>query len=291
MSFIWGNDERLLTPAEEKLIKQAFRTTRLPSMYRIRIRNGLSVTGTPITTPRDGQMRIVGPKPEREFLIMVGQRLFNGDVAVSEPSTLVHETTHVWQYFHHTLTEAHGAVAHIAYGAVGKTNSLYKYNLGQSWNSMGFEGQAQLVEDWYSTYNMSETDDRWYYVLNVLMLGDVAARSQSLNELKSKTPTYQPENLTPDRHISSEDVPFTEDYILTLLNQNIRPSEIPKLAGRIKDLDEYFRQFRKFRLNEATALATRFEQNKPGDKLAQAFHYRLSTPSRHRLIMVLRGLG
>ncbi|HEV8593576.1 MAG TPA: hypothetical protein VGQ55_15835, partial [Pyrinomonadaceae bacterium] len=217
MSFIWGDDERLLTGAEEKLIKKVFRTTRLPNFGKIRIRNGLSVTGTPITTPRSGAVRLVNGYPiesEGDYLIMVGQQLFDGDVAVSAPSTLVHEMTHVWQYKHKTLTELHGAVAHIAYGAVGKTNSLYKYKIGQSWEDMGFEGQAQLVEDWYDL-NMSETDDRWYYVLQVLMLNDVRARYYRLDDLKAQTPTYEPEDHTPKREIAFETIPFTEDYILT----------------------------------------------------------------------------
>ncbi|MEP7212306.1 MAG: hypothetical protein ABI791_04480 [Acidobacteriota bacterium] len=291
---IWGDQERLLTGAEERLIKQVFRTTKLPVMSKIRIRNGLSWTGTPITTPRGGPVNVDSGWPvesEGEYLIMVGQRLFNGDVAVQEDSTLVHEMTHVWQYKHGTLTEFHGAAAHALYGIPGKTNSLYKYKIGQSWDAMGFEGQAQLVEDWYTLDNMSETVDRWYYVLHVLMLDEPSARSQSLDTLKAKTETYVPEDNGPHREISFENIPFSESYLLGLLNENVTTTDVAKMASRIKYFEEYFRQYHKIKTGEALTMAARLDQNNPSDPLARAFHYRLSTGTRTHLVMLLRGLG
>jgi hypothetical protein len=63
------------------------------------------------------------------------------------------------------------------------------------------------------------------------------------------------------------------------------------LAARVKNLDEYFRQLRRLRLQEAVALAGRLHPGKPGDRLARAFHYRLSTRTRERLINILQGLA
>ena len=64
-----------------------------------------------------------------------------------------------------------------------KTDNLYQYEIGQSWDDMGFEGQAQLVQEWFTLDAMSETSDRWVYVKHVLMTGDVAARSLTLGEI------------------------------------------------------------------------------------------------------------
>jgi hypothetical protein len=91
-------------------------------MGHIRIRDGLTTTGTPFTTPRSKLVVISGYplKSVGEYLIMVGPRLFEGDVATMEPSTLVHEMTHVWQYKNGTLTQFRGFKAHAHYFIRGK---------------------------------------------------------------------------------------------------------------------------------------------------------------------------
>jgi hypothetical protein len=55
---------------------------------------------------------------------------------------------------------------------------------------MGFEGQAQLVQEWFTLDAMSETSDRWVYVKHVLMTGDVAARSLTLGEIMLSNPEF-----------------------------------------------------------------------------------------------------
>lgn len=56
---LYGLRDRLLTRAEENLIRKVFENATLPRMSQIFIRDGLSPTGTPITirmlrTPLDG---------------------------------------------------------------------------------------------------------------------------------------------------------------------------------------------------------------------------------------------
>jgi hypothetical protein len=192
MGWIWGNDERALTPAERTLIQSVFRTAALPALSEVRIRNGLATTGTPFTTLGSSSLKLITGFPSRskgKYQLMVGPTLFASDLSKSSPSILVHEMTHVWQYKHETLTEFSGLARHAFYylsGLLGGKNQthLYTYKLGKSWNEMGFEGQAQLVEDWYRLDQMSEESDRWLYVKNVLLIGNVAARDLTLDSLR-----------------------------------------------------------------------------------------------------------
>ena len=293
MGFIFGHNERLLTPQESHLIRRVFRTTRLPNLGRIRIRDGLSVTGTPFAAPRE---RVVVQQgfpftTEGEYLIMVGKRLFDGDVAVMEPDTLVHEVTHVWQYKHGTLGEYEGAFKHIGAAAIRRTDHLYEYEIGESWDDMGFEGQAQLVQEWFTLDNMSETSDRWVYVKHVLMLGDVRARSLTLGQLRLENPELPSEDIAPIREVSFGEYPFNDGYLQTVLDTVIPPTDVKGLASRVQNLDTYFRQLRRVRPHDAATLAGRLQARKRGDKLAEAFHYRLMTSTRERLVKVLQGLA
>lgn len=225
---------------------------------------------------------------EGEYLIMVGPDLFEGDLAVDEPATLVHEMTHVWQYKHGTLTEFHAASAHVHYYVRGRTDQLYKYTLGDSWDDFGFEGQAQLVEDWYSLDEMSETSDRFVYVKKILLSGDWRAGNLTLDKLRD--PPLPGEPQVDDRRVSFEDVPFSDSYLLGTLEQHFQPNDILGLAARVKKLEGYCRQLRRLRLSDALTLSARLEA-RPGDRVAQAFQYNLSTATRNDLIKILRGLA
>ena len=182
MASSFGENERLLTSAETALIRRVFRTTQLPTVGRIRIRDGISPKGTAFAAPRERVVLDSGMpvRTEGEYLIMVGPQLFEGDVAAMEPDTLVHEMTHVWQYMHGTVGEYEAALKHLGAAAIRDTDRLYRYHVGQTWDDMGFEGQAQLVQEWFTLDNMSEATDRWLYVKHVLMLGEVGARSLTL---------------------------------------------------------------------------------------------------------------
>jgi outer membrane protein OmpA-like peptidoglycan-associated protein len=190
---LYGDDERLLTSNEEKLIRKVFQTTVLPPLSQIRIRNGLSPTGTAVTI-RDGN----------EYSIMVGQRLFDGDVARMDASTLVHEMTHVWQWSKGTITKAHAVSAH-AHNYVAwklgyrRKDYLYEYDiLTNSWNDMGFEGQAQLVEEWFTDgMGDEDKDKRFCFVKKVLYEGNIRARELNIIDLCDKD-FYGPPGPYPD---------------------------------------------------------------------------------------------
>src|ERR1700752_551066 len=194
MGWIWGDHERLLSGNEQELIKRVFRSTDLPHLSQIRIRNGISTINTPFTTLGKSTLKLLSGYPlksEGQYLIMVGSRLFDCDLALNQPATLVHEMVHVWQYQQGTLTEFQGLAAHAFQHLSAKlsrkaTNNLYTYEIGQSWNDMGFEGQAQLVEDWYLGDQMDEKSDRWPYIFNVLIMNDKDTRYQPLEALRKR---------------------------------------------------------------------------------------------------------
>ena len=199
MGWIWGDNERLLSGNEEELIKKVFRSADLPHPSEIRIRNGISTINTPFTTLGKSTLKLLSGYPrksEGQYLIMVGPGLFNCDLALNRPATLVHEMVHVWQYRQRTLTEFQGLAAHAFHSLSAKlsskaTNHLYTYEIGQSWDDMGFEGQAQLVEDWYREDRMDEKSDRWPYIFYVLMVNDKDARDQTLKVLRERDDKHE----------------------------------------------------------------------------------------------------
>jgi len=171
MGWIWGKRDRQLTTHEKELVNKVFNGADLPSLECIRIRDGLTTTGVPFATSGTTSKVLFGKllaKPE-EYLIMVGPRLFDEDLTNVAPATLVHEMVHVWQYKHKKLTELRGLMLHTLHYVNGKIGGLgqqhlYSYDLTQPWDKIGFEGQAQLVEDWYKLDYLSKTGERWEYL-------------------------------------------------------------------------------------------------------------------------------
>jgi len=272
-----AENERALTSKEIALIKRVFKTARLPSLLEVSIGDGLSATGTPWT--------------DSDYQINVGPQLFEHDLSSVNPDVLVHEMTHVWQYFNGTLTKWDALRAHALYGAARRTEYLYDYTLGDSWDDFGFEGQAQMVEDWFTSQgpgadNMSQNSLRYVYIRKVLYAGDRIARELTLEELQDKPPEPpDPSEIQfPDRQISFvEDYSYPTDFFLKTLEKRFAASDIPGLAKRVKQLEVYCRWFRRRTPNEAVMLAARLEARSASDKLAQAFHYNLSTPTRNNL--------
>lgn len=297
---LFGENERLLTSGEEGLIRKVFKSAALPPLSAFRIRDGLSPTGTPFT--------------DSDYSIMVGPHLFAGDLSKDDPDTLVHETVHVWQYKQGTLTRAKALKAHVGAAVLKYTPpirlvpgrpprfiyvppprnwdpvaNLYKYTIGNSWNSFGFEGQAQLVEEWFSHsgQNMSLSADHYVYVKKVLYSGDPIARELTLAELKGAPPD-KPEEL--DINVPDRQVAFEEDHFYAFsryIEKKFRANDVAGLAARVKKLEDYCRKLRATRPADALRLAGRLQQ--PGDPVGRSFHYYLSRPTRELLLKILTG--
>jgi hypothetical protein len=167
--------DRPLKDLEQQLLTRVFRSASLPSFASIRISNQLGPTGRPFTIHSTSD----------DYYLHVGKALYDGDLSILDGATLVHETTHVWQYNVGTLSGTHALFAHLHYSVLGKDDDLYKYNVSHdTWNDMGFEGQAQLVEDWFRNDGMSETSERFVFVKKVLYTGDSRARDLTLTQLR-----------------------------------------------------------------------------------------------------------
>ena len=298
---LFGDQERLLTSAEEKLIREVFKSTDLPPLSAIRIRDGLSPTDTPFT--------------DSDYSIMVGPTLFAGDLAKDDPDTLVHEMVHVWQYKQGTLTRAKAIAAHAgAYMAArfpitrpnrngppivvrpANPNAVedlyyeYRKRIGDPWNSFTFESQAQLVEDWFSKSgdNKSMSTPRYVYIKKVLYARDVVARRLTVAEMTRPPDSPEPSEIkAPVREIAFETDHF--HYFSELIERPLKATDTAGIVTRFKELEAYCRKLRTSRPADAIRLATHLESR--GDSLAKSFQYRLSTPTRDKMLKILKGVA
>ena len=255
----FGDDERLLTGKEQRLVKTVYQNTHLPPFSRIRIRNGGD--GRAVTWPNRAQGL---------YNISVGQKLFDIDLTDYESDTLVHEMTHVWQYYHSLLTEAHGLMAHAHRTVAGKISKgyrgddyLYEYDiLTDSWNDMGFEGQAQLVEEWfrssnkYPVMNGEDEDKRFCFVKKVLYDGNAAARSLNIVQLCEKD-FYPPPGPDPDPiQVTVKDDSFVMilngDALFDFDKSDIKPAALLVLVKAAKNIRALWRNGTLIRINGYT---------------------------------------
>ena len=271
----YGDDDRLLTGKEAALVRKVYDKTRLPPFSTIRIRNGLSPNGTAITFPNysDGT-----------YNISVGKYLFALDLADSQDGrdTLIHEMTHVWQYYHRLLTRAHGIIAHVHRAVAGKLgypdeDYLYSYNiLTDSWNDMGFEGQAQLVEQWYHDGAKGEDDDkRFCFIKKVLYDHDEAARDRNIIDLCEKG-FYPPSEPGPDPiRVTVKDDSFVMilngDVLFDFDKFDIKPAAVTALEKAARNIQALWRKGTVIRINGFTdSVGTDDYNNKLSGQRAQA---------------------
>lgn len=292
----YGDADRLLTGKEEALIRKVYSSTRLPPFFKIRIRNGLSPSDTAITFPNysDGT-----------FNISVGQYLFDNDLTDTQSSrdTLIHEMVHVWQYFHHLLTRPHGIVAHIHRNVAGKfgypgDDALYEYNiLTDSWNDMGFEGQAQLVEEWYHDGAKGEDDDkRFCFIKKVLYEDSAAARALNIVHLCEKD-FYPPSTPDPEPiRVSVRDDSFVMmldgDVLFDFDKVDIKPAAVTVLEKTAKNIRALWRNGTVIRVIGYTdAVGPDDYNNKLSDRRAQVVANWLASKGLQRSAMQPSGLG
>ena len=287
-----GDNERNLTVAERSLTGRVFKTARLPDLDDITIADGVNGNG--------------GAWTDSDYQINVGPYYYKTDLSVSDPSTLVHEMTHVWQYFNHTLSKGHAFGAHAAawikdeftsYGNsendpkkeyVSFENRLYKYDVvgDGTWDDMGFEGQAQMVEDWFGM-GMKEEGYRYVFIKNVLYSGDLSARKLNGVQLQLRSPDI-PDNdgVRQDRQTALEErPPLTDTYLIELLQRRYARNDVPGFGGRARTVEQLFQSTSK---TEAVPLLTRLTVRNSGEKVAMYFHDHLATATRTKLLQILQ---
>ena len=292
----YGDDDRLLTGKEEALIRKVYLNARLPPFFKIRIRNGLSPNGTAITFPNysDGT-----------YNISVGQYLFDNDLTdfQSGRDTLVHEMTHVWQYYHGLLTRAHGITAHVHRNIAGRLgypdeDYLYSYNiLTDSWNDMGFEGQAQLVEEWYHGGAKGEDDDkRFCFIKKILYDDNAAARALNIVNLCEKD-FYPPPGPDPEPiRVTVKDDSFVMilngDVLFDFDKFDIKPAAVKVLEKATKNIQALWRNGTVIRINGYTdSVGTNDYNNKLSDRRAQAVANWLASKGLQRSAIKPFGFG
>ncbi len=286
-----GDNERDLRAGEIALIKKVFQTAKLPDLSDIHIADGLSASGTPWT--------------DSDYQINVGESKFNQDLTAYYSSTLVHEMTHVWQYHNGLLTKGHALTAHVRAGATDwvqkkldrvlpghwdddeALDRLYSYDLDGSFLAMGFEGQAQMVEDWYDM-GMKTEGYRYVFVKYVIWNRDLAAAKLTRAELMMRHPEIPADQ---DIYIDGKTVaqeqrqPLTDAYLIDLLQTRYAANDVKGFGARVRQVE---RAFRSTSIAEALPLLTRLKLQNPADKVAKYFHDHLSTAARDKLLQILQ---
>jgi len=264
-----GDNSRALFQGEISLVRSVFRTAWLPPLLEVSIADGVSIKGTAWT--------------DSDYQINVGPWSYDHDCSVYDRSTLVHEMTHVWQYYNKTLTKAHAFIASVR----NPEEVLYSYDLDGSWDDMGFEGQAQMVQDWF-TMGMHTEGHRYFFMKHIVWSGDKSAAHLTRAELAMREPdfgTTEPAAV-PDRASAHEpSVPLTDSYLIRLLQPRYGADDVSGFGARAKTLE---RVFRSTSIVQALPLFTRLVVRKPADNVSMYFHDHLSTATRTKLLQTLR---
>jgi hypothetical protein len=78
--------------------------------------------------------------------------------------------------------------------------------------------------------------------------------------------------------------PSFDHVLMVILERHIRPNNALELRSRVEALENFFRGIEN---SDAQRLYVRLITPHSGDKLANAFHYYLSAPSRNKLLQIL----
>jgi hypothetical protein len=158
----FARDSRKISGAEQRLAESVFHDS-LPDWKRINITDALG--------PVPGVDRPYTDESMREFWVNVGPDYYpNLDRATdygysSARNLLIHELTHVWQYYHGYWVVLRSLWAN-------QWGKGYSYTIEESdaWNDFNVEQQAQIVEDWFKR-GKSETDSRFVFIEKIIRPG------------------------------------------------------------------------------------------------------------------------
>jgi hypothetical protein len=154
---------RNLASGEMNFAAQVFQDS-LPAWGRIFLTDGLGpIPGydNPYTDENFGMFTInVGPDVYPDATLTRNYLGFG-----TYRNILIHEMTHVWQYYHGYWVVLRSLWANT--GGVG-----YDYTVGASdaWDDYNVEQQAHLVEDWFDG-GMSTTEDRFVFIEKIIRAG------------------------------------------------------------------------------------------------------------------------
>ena len=258
------------------MVYSVFRDT-LPSAKMIGIGDGLGLGDRPWTdwgTGASSQM------PDMQYQVNIG------DYASRDLDTrdwtpfgslcdlLIHELTHVWQYWN-------GFGVKVSSIWANTLGAGYDFEPGDPWDDYNVEQQATIVEKWHSR-GAKKDDELYPYITEVIWSrGDPSRRKMTLKELKDTlyTPPPAPPNPTV---IQVTDV---DGALIPLLQKRFDSNDVAGFGGRVKQLEAIFRGLNQL---QAERLLGRLSMRLGGDKVSMYFYDHLSSASRVKLLKILQ---
>ncbi len=169
---------RGLMAGEIRLAREVFHAT-LPPWSWIGVTNGLNGDGGPWTVDRSwGDILQGAPEIARsplKYLMGFGDDA-SKDLSIADPGTLMHEMTHVWQYYHNGSSAITGLRCLYAQGNVPIVKGVgYGYKAGDPFCDYNMEQRAHIVEDW--TMGGQKEDDELFPYIHFLIRREGEYRS------------------------------------------------------------------------------------------------------------------
>jgi hypothetical protein len=276
---------RHLATKEEAIAREVFKNT-IP-YDQILISDGLGDEDRPFTLPTSipanvpfyGNFNVKGGK----FVIHAGDGYYGMSLLQTDKELLINELVLVWQGSNDTSW----SWAYVIFAAkdqklAGKKAYEYDKNRLLPWSHYGPEQQAQIVEEWYAegkkTFDPeTQAGDRRFYYIKKHIWGEQVIGDWTRVPLRPlDAPTLNVKPAYPD---------WMGPHLLPILEKPLRADDHAGIAARVRKLEELFRDLSR---DSSQELVARLDARRPGDKLAESFHYRLATPTRQRLMHILR---
>jgi hypothetical protein len=128
-----------------------------------------------VTNLSRGDRKFCVPHVDGTILLGMGE-VEEDPLREDRRAVFVHELTHAWQIAHTAFIAE--VIWEAAVNEVKGETAAYTYTLdGRAWSGYGAEQQAQIVEQWYSTYannldsEQALQDPRFPYIQNNIRLG------------------------------------------------------------------------------------------------------------------------
>jgi hypothetical protein len=270
------NGYRLLNFREKLLCHNVFQGT-LPPWQKIGIGDGLGMGDRPWTdTVSSGAS---SDHPEIRYAINVGDYAYE-DLNLRKWTEygllcdlLVHEMTHVWQYFH-------GVGVKVGSAWANTLGAGYEFEAGDPWDEYNVEQQAAIVEKWHHR-GSTKRDQLYPYMSEVIWShGDARRRKLTLAELTALLIIPGEPNIPSVIHM-----PSLDPVLVPILEKRYAANDVAGFGGRVKRLEKLFGELD---WTQAQALHGRLASRRNGDKVSMYFYDRLSSATRTHLLKTLQ---
>jgi hypothetical protein len=242
------------------------------------ISDGLGGGDRPFTLPTSVPVSVFFNVRGGKYVIHAGDGYYGMSNLQEDKKTLIHELTHVWQGEHgsHSWSYVLDSLWHQTL-----SDDAYEYDKRdlKEWDDYGAEQQAQIVEDWFADGMSTDKDvDLRFYYIKKYIRGEKLDRNwirESWIPKPLPTSTLKVPPLYPN----------VDSYLLPILAQRFAANDVAGFGARAKKVEEIFARLESY---EVPALLARLTIRRTGDKLSEYFHDHLSTPTRTKLLGILR---